>query len=625
MASVAFNTCDFAYYADANATKPSADWNAGGTWSSYDLYVGSNRCGNLISVNVTGTSDTITQIKVVLPMSTNNAGTYSISGYLYDTYSSNLKPKSNYSTVDGSYIKKVTVSASLKAYVQTVTFTFSGLSITGKNQLYLKFSTTNQYKCQILTKSAKSSASISCTTGSSGGGGTTTTYYAYLQYNLQGGSWSRQNYDEYSSSSSSTFNKKVTSTKPTREGYTFKGWATSSTSTTVAYAAGASITLQGATGNGITKNLYAVWEKNTVYTYCCYDLTNKQRIGSEINTSSASITCPSKTGYKYEGYVYHQDYASCISYQQSTGYDSTGTTCSQHKSSLPYVVFFYTKIPTTYTVQCYDYKYNSSGEQLGVQLNSETKTYAAGSTVYGSAWGEDSPWIGYEYGGCTSISVSSSKRTVERHFSPKFYTVSYNLNGVSGTTPSNTSRRYNESYTLTSTTPTNTKYTFIGWNTNPSATTGVPSETIVTDTSSITKADNITYYAIWEIKTYTVTINYNLNGGIDGPSSWSQTANVGTNITTTISSTKPTKDRYKFINWSKGNSATTYNSGQSISFSSATTLNLYAVWENKFGADNIYYGVNGEWKLVETYYGVNGQWVPLKIYYGNDNKWKNNT
>ena len=62
-----------------------------------------------------------------------------------------------------------------------------------------------------------------------------------------------------------------------------------------------------------------------------------------------------------------------------------------------------------------------------------------------------------------------------------------------------------------------------------------------------------------------------------------------------------------------------------ISFSSATTLNLYATWEHLFGADNVYYGVNGEWKLVETYYGVDGQWVPLKIYYGNDNKWKNNT
>lgn len=286
--------------------------------------------------------------------------------------------------------------------------------------------------------------------------------------------------------------------------------------------------------------------------------------------------------------------------------------------------FTFTAVNNTYTITCKDRIYNSSGVlQSTTTVGSDT--YEEGETAKGSYWGTSSPYTGYEYSGCTTISSVSSNSTVYRNFYPITYTVSYNLNGVSGTTPSSTTRNYNESYTLTSTTPTNTKYTFIGWNTNPSATTGVSSETVVTDTDSITQAADITYYAIWKIKTYTVTINYNLNGGINGPSSWSQTANVGTNITTTISSTKPTKNRYNFVNWLEGNSATTYTSGQSVSFSSATTLNLYATWENKFGADNVYYGINGEWKLVETYYGVNGQWVPLKIYYGNGNQWKNNT
>lgn len=47
---------------------------------------------------------------------------------------------------------------------------------------------------------------------------------------------------------------KLTSNKPTRSGYTFKGWGTSASSTTVAYAAGGSYTTNAAV------TLYAIWE-----------------------------------------------------------------------------------------------------------------------------------------------------------------------------------------------------------------------------------------------------------------------------------------------------------------------------------------------------------------------------
>ena len=50
---------------------------------------------------------------------------------------------------------------------------------------------------------------------------------------------------------------KLSSTKPTRTGHTFKGWATSASSSTVAYAAGANYTSNAAA------TLYAVWQANT--------------------------------------------------------------------------------------------------------------------------------------------------------------------------------------------------------------------------------------------------------------------------------------------------------------------------------------------------------------------------
>ena len=51
-------------------------------------------------------------------------------------------------------------------------------------------------------------------------------------------------------------NLTLSSTKPTRSGYTFKGWGTSSSSTTASYAAGASYTANASVV------LYAVWEKS---------------------------------------------------------------------------------------------------------------------------------------------------------------------------------------------------------------------------------------------------------------------------------------------------------------------------------------------------------------------------
>ena len=70
-----------------------------------------------------------------------------------------------------------------------------------------------------------------------------------VKYNANGGSGAPGNQTK-------TYGKTLTlsSTKPTRTNYTFKGWGTSASSTTVSYAAGASYT----TNADIT--LYAIWE-----------------------------------------------------------------------------------------------------------------------------------------------------------------------------------------------------------------------------------------------------------------------------------------------------------------------------------------------------------------------------
>lgn len=82
--------------------------------------------------------------------------------------------------------------------------------------------------------------------------------------------------------------------------------------------------------------------------------------------------------------------------------------------------------------------------------------------------------------------------------------------------------------------------------------------------------------ACWDVdKPSTYTISYNANGGSGAPGS--QTKTHGTDLK--LSSTKPTRDGYTFVNWNtnKDGTGTSYNSGGIYSTNAAVTL--YAQWK----------------------------------------------
>lgn len=91
----------------------------------------------------------------------------------------------------------------------------------------------------------------------------------------------------------------VTTDKPTRTGFTFKGWATSSTGA-VAYNSGASYTTNAAL------NLYAVWERNSyAVTYNANGGTNPpanqtKYYGIDLKLSN---NVPTFTGYTFRGWA----------------------------------------------------------------------------------------------------------------------------------------------------------------------------------------------------------------------------------------------------------------------------------------------------------------------------------
>ena len=105
-----------------------------------------------------------------------------------------------------------------------------------------------------------------------------------LNYNTQGGSaisTTRCSKAE----TAATLN--VTSTIPTKDGYTFMGWAETSDATTATYKGGEPVMLEwreglGSAENPVSKTLYAVWEKDDENQDTTYTVIYTDGVSGEI-------------------------------------------------------------------------------------------------------------------------------------------------------------------------------------------------------------------------------------------------------------------------------------------------------------------------------------------------------
>lgn len=147
------------------------------------------------------------------------------------------------------------------------------------------------------------------------------------------------------------------------------------------------------------------------------------------------------------------------------------------------------------------------------------------------------------------------------------YAIKYNANGGSGA-PGGQTKWKDQSLTLSSTKPTRTGYSFLGWSTSSTATSATYSAG-----GSYTANSAATLYAVWKANTYTVT--YNANGGTGAPASQTKTYGVAL----TLSGTKPTRTNYTFKGWGTSSSATTVSYAAGASYTSNAAITLYAVWE----------------------------------------------
>lgn len=411
----------------------------------------------------------------------------------------------------------------------------------------------------------------------------------YITYNANGGTGAPSTQKKH-------FNNTLylSTQKPTKSGYTFTGWSTSSSSSYAQYQPGDAFTTDADT------TLYAVWRQNQTTQYSLsFDLqggtgTFNTLYGGYGERVQIPYTTPTKSGYTFKGWATYS--GGSVSYQPGEYYTLYG-------NSTLYAVWQSSGGTTQYYLNfnlqggsgTFNTLYGVYGERLFIPSSSPTKN---GYTFQGwSTSSTGSPQ--YQPGEYYTIYSNTILYAIWGE-STQYCTITFNANGGTGA-PASQQKVIGESTYIPYAKPTRNGYTFLGWSTSKYTSTAdyQPGQ-------AYTPYGDMTFYAVWEqnvVKTWTIT--YNANGGENAPSP--QTANVGQSITITYS--KPTRTGYTFLGWSTWSGATEPESifTPGYSYKSDFNLTLYAVWEKQ---------EEDRYTISFDLQGGSGEFNPLKGKYG---------
>lgn len=267
-----------------------------------------------------------------------------------------------------------------------------------------------------------------------------------VSYNANGGSGAP-------SSQTKTHGTTLTlsSTKPTKTGYTFTGWKATGRSDgqSPIYQPSEAVTYNG------NQTMVAQWTANT------YTVTFNAN-GGTTSTASKSVTydstygdlpTPTRTGYTFNGW-----------YTATSGGTRVQSTTNV---SITAAQTLYAQ----WTANIYTVTFDANGGSTST--SSKTVTYA-------STYGElpTPSRTGYIFNGwytstsdgtrilsTTTVSITSDQ-TLYAQWNPWTHTVSYNLNGGTSTAPSDQTKTYGNTLTLSTSVPKRTGYLFVCWNTD---------------------------------------------------------------------------------------------------------------------------------------------------------------
>ena len=207
--------------------------------------------------------------------------------------------------------------------------------------------------------------------------------------------------------------------------------------------------------------------------------------------------------------------------------------------------------------------------------------------------------------------TSNQSKVISATQTAQTYTITYNANGGSGAPAQQTTTGAGY-ITVSSTRPTRSGYTFIGWSEDQYATTAD-----ALDGGSYYVASSITLYAVWRKN---ITLYYNSNGGSGAPSATTGYADADGYKTFTITSSVPTRSGYTFNGWWLPTDESPRWGGSTLRLSAdatltaawiATTYNVYGYPSTGVSSFTIsYIAANGN--TVAKTFTTAGESVPVK-------------
>lgn len=344
----------------------------------------------------------------------------------------------------------------------------------------------------------------------------------------------------------------ITTSVPTKSGYIFDGWKIGNST----YSSGANFSCDTA-GN---YSAFAIFHKKPC----------KWTTATACENANPGYKCRSTDGTCW---MKGDPISYTISYNANGGSGAPGSQTKTHGTDL-------TLSSTKPTRNGYNFSKWTTGKDGSGTSYAPRATYNANAsiTLY-AQWVSACKWTtadacqkanpGYT---CKSTGTDGACWDVDKLST---YTISYNANGGSGA-PGSQTKTHGTDLKLSSTKPTRSGYTFVNWNTKSDG-----SGTNYASGATYNTNANITLYAIWKTNssggdtTTKYTVSYNANGGSGTPSN--QTKPQGTNLV--LSSTKPTRSGYTFVNWNTKGDGTGKSYAPGATYSTDANLTLYAIWK----------------------------------------------
>lgn len=315
-----------------------------------------------------------------------------------------------------------------------------------------------------------------------------------VKYNANGGSGAPSSQTKWKDQT-----LKLSTTKPTRTGYTFQGWGTSASDTSVDYAAGANYTANA------NVTLYAIWKAIT------YTVKYNANGGSGApasqtktygKTLTLSSTIPTRSSIDDNGTLTEYTFKGWATSATSTSVAyASGASYTANAAITLYAVW-----SKTVSTSTFDVSYNTNGgSDVIPQIKIKGETLKLRSTIpvkngYTFAgWGlsADTTTVSYSAGGNYT---SDQDIILYAIWTPWTHTVIFDANGGTGDVPTSFTKTTDvDSEAIPDCSLTNKGYIFKYWSTQPSGSGGV-NYYVGDGYTGVKNGGTVTLYAIWDIR-----------------------------------------------------------------------------------------------------------------------------